>query len=98
MIQCLCLRGLPKSMCNTEQKHFPLCDLQLCEFDFPPYREDRCHKKFFLRPVAQRLGWNFLVMRDKTESQFDQYKFYGNYVSDWYIDEDNLEILWQEGA
>ena len=52
----------------------------MCEFNFPLYREDRCHAKFLLGPVAQRLEWNFLALMDKIESQFDQYMFWGNYA------------------
>ena len=88
MSQCSFLCGLPMSMCNTEKKHCPICRLRMCEFNFPPYRKDRCHVKFFLGPVAQRLGWNFLALRDKIESQFDQYMFWSNYALKWNIDED----------
>ena len=43
--------------------------------NFPPCGEDRCHVKFFLGLVAQRLGKIFFALSDKIESQFDQYMF-----------------------
>ena len=56
MSQCLRLWGLPESVCNAEKKHCPIFHMRMCEFNFPPYREDRCCVKFFLGFVAQRLG------------------------------------------
>ena len=73
MSQCSRVCGLQKSMCNTDKKHCPLCRLGMSEFNFPPYREDRCHVKSFLGSVAQRLGWDFFALRDKIESQFDHH-------------------------
>ena len=43
--------------------------------NFPPYREERCHVKFFLGLVAQRLGKIFFALSDLIESQFDQLRF-----------------------
>ena len=93
MSQCSGFCGLPRSMCNTEKKDCPICRLRMCEFNFPPYREDRCNVKFFLGSVAQRLGWNFFALRNKIESQFDQYMFWGNYTLKWYIDKDTLQAV-----
>ena len=92
------LCGLLVSMCNTEKNHCPLCRLRLCEFNFPPYRKVRCYIKFFIGLVAERLGWDFLALRDKIESQFDQYMFWHNCTLKWYIDEDALQPVWQKGA
>ena len=72
--------------------------MHMCEFNFPPYREDRYQVMFFLGSVAQRLGWDFLALRDKIESQFDQYMFWGNYALKWYNDEDTLQPVWRNGA
>ena len=36
--------------------------------NFLPYREERCHIKFFLGLVAQRLGKIFFALSDKIES------------------------------
>ena len=98
MSQCSRLCGLPISMCNTDKKHFPICRLRMCEFNFPPHREDRCHVKSVLGLVAQRLGWDFFALRDKIESRFDQYMFSGSYTFKWLIDEDTLQPVWQKGA
>ena len=93
MSQCSRLCSLPRSMCDTDEKRCAICRLRMCEFNFSPYREDRCHVKLFLRLVAQRLGWNVLVLWDKTESQFDQYMFWG-YAFKWFIDKDTLQPVW----
>ena len=89
---------LSTSMCNTGKNYYPICHLRMCEFNFPPYREQRRHVKSFIRPVAQRLGKDFFPLRDKIKSQFDQYMFWGNYAFKWLIDEVTLQPVWRKGA
>ena len=54
--------------------------------------------KNIIRPVAQRLGWNFFALRDKIESQFDEYMFWGNYGLKLDTDEYNLQPVCLKGA
>ena len=76
MSHCSRLCGLSMSMCNKEEKHWPICRLRMCEFNFSPYRKNRSHVKFLLGSVAQCLGWNFFELRDKIQLKFDQSIFW----------------------
>ena len=58
-------------------------------------REDRCCVKFFPKPIAKRLGWNFLKRSDKIESQIDKYGCYGGYHYKRYTNKDTLQLVCQ---
>ena len=59
---------------------------------------NRCRVKFFLGSLAQLLGRNFLILRDKIELKFYQDMFWDNFMTGWYIDEDTLQPVVQKEA
>lgn len=59
---------------------------------------NRYRVKFFLGSLAQLLGRNFLILRDKIELQFYQDMLWGNFMTGWYIDEDTLQPVVQKEA
>ena len=59
----------------------------------------RCQLKSFLEPLAQELEMDLLTLRDRIQSQFkDHDMFWGNYISEWYIDKDTLQPVWRNGC
>ena len=96
MSRCSSLCGLPISMCNREKTHCPLCHLRFCEYNWPPFNMQRCKLKSFVEPLAQELEMDLLTLRDRIQSKFkDHDMFWGNYISEWYIDKNTLQPVWR---
>ena len=86
-------------MCNREKTHCPLCHLQFREYNWPPFNAQRCKLKSFLGPLTQELEMDLLTLRDRIQSQFkDHNMFWGNYISQWYIDKNTLQPVWRNGC
>ena len=99
MSRCSSLCGLPISMCNREKTHCPLYHLRFCEYNWPPFNMQRCKLKPFLGPLAQELEMDLLTLIDRIESRFkDHNMFWGNYISEWYIDKNTLQPVWGNGC
>ena len=50
----------------------------------------------FVEPLAQELEMDLLTLRDRIQSKFkDHDMFWGNYISEWYIDKNTLQPVWR---